>query len=147
MPDHDNVKNNSDSLIDLLTAQCTDLEKLLTLAREETAAAQQGKFFRILDIVTERAKITNKLETFQQQIAELRGCLGSANESLVQRSAIERVVELANMTIAQDNQTRLLLTTARDDSAQSIRNVDRSAQSVNAYQRDDRKGLAYSRDF
>ena len=34
------ITKNSDSLIELLTAQCADLEKLLTLAREETLAAE-----------------------------------------------------------------------------------------------------------
>lgn len=147
MNNSDNLKDNSDSLIGLLTAQCADLEKLLSLAREETAAAQQGKFFKILDIVSERAEITQKLETFQQQIAELRGTLGSVKENSVQKNALNRVVELAGLTIAQDTQTKLLLSASREESAETLRNLERSNQNSNAYLREGRKGLAYSRDF
>jgi len=141
------LKNNSDSLIGLLTAQCADLEKLLSLAREETLAAQQGKFFKILDIVSERAEITQKLETFQQQISELRGCIDSVNPNTIQSNAINRIVELSNLTIAQDIQTKLLLTTSRSDTAESIKNLERSSSGANAYLKTGQKGLAYSRDF
>ena len=68
MNNSENLKDNSDSLIGLLTSQCVDLEKLLSLAREETQAAQQGKFFKILDIVSERAEITKKLETVDPKL-------------------------------------------------------------------------------
>jgi flagellar biosynthesis/type III secretory pathway chaperone len=147
MNNADNLKNNSDSLIGLLTAQCADLEKLLALAREETEAAQQGKFFKILDIVSERAEIAQKLETFQQQISELRGCLNSTKPGTVQNNAVERVVELANLTIAQDNQTRLLLAASRDETAESLRNLEKGNLHSNAYLREERKGLSYSRNF
>lgn len=142
-----NLHENSDSLIGLLTAQCADLEKLLLLAREETEAAKEGKFFKILDIVSERAEIAHKLETFQQQISELRGCLDSVKQSAAQKDAVNRVVELAQMTIVQDNQTRLLLSASRDETAESLRNLEKSHQTSNAYQRSGQKGLAYSRNF
>lgn len=147
MNDSENLKNNSDSLISLLTAQCADLEKLLALAREETLAAQQGKFFKILDIVSERAEITQKLETFQQQISELRGCLDFVSSNTIQSNAINRIVELSNLTIAQDNQTKLLLTTSRNESADAVKNLERSNHGANAYLKTGQKGLAYSRDF
>ncbi len=142
-----NLKESSDSLIGLLTSQCADLEKLLNLAREETLAAREGKFFKILDIVSERAEITRKLETFQQQISELRGCLDSTNENAVQRNAVSRVVELANMTIVQDNHTKLLLGASRDEAAEALQNLEKSHHGTNAYLREGKKGLAYSRNF
>jgi hypothetical protein len=145
MNDSNNLKDNADSLIGLLTSQCADLEKLLALAREETLAAQQGKFFKILDIVSERAEITQKLETFQQQISELRGCLNSTSETAVQRNAVSRVIELANLTIVQDNQTRLLLTASRAETVESINNLERSQHGTNAYLREEKKGLAFNR--
>ncbi|MBS1792369.1 MAG: hypothetical protein JSS81_00865 [Acidobacteria bacterium] len=147
MNESPNIIENSDSLIDLLTAQCADLEKLLALAREETAAAQQGKFFRILDIVSERAEITQKLETFQQQIAELRGCLNAANANAIQQNTLDRIVELANLTIVQDNQTRLLLTASRDEAGEALKKIDRGQQGTSAYLRESKKGLAYNRLF
>lgn len=147
MNNSDNLRENSDSLIGLLTAQCADLEKLLSLAREETLAAQEGKFFKILDIVSERAEITQKLETFQQQISELRGALNSANENSLQNNMVNRTIELASLTIAQDNQTKLLLAASREDTAEQLRNLDRSHQNSNAYLREGRKGLTYSRNF
>lgn len=147
MNNSENLKENSDSLISLLTAQCADLEKLLSLAREETLAAQEGKFFKILDIVSERAEISQKLETFQQQISELRGCLNSTKENPIQSTAINRVIELSNLTIAQDNQTKLLLTVSREETAESLRNLEKSHHNSNAYLREGRKGLAYSRNF
>jgi hypothetical protein len=147
MKDSDNLKDNSNSLIGLLTAQCADLEKLLRLAREETLAAQQGKFFKILDIVSERAEITQKLETFQQQISELRGCLNSTNQNDVQKNAVNRVIELSNLTIAQDNQTKLLLSASREEAAESLKSLEKSQHNTNAYLREEKKGLAYSRDF
>ncbi len=147
MYESENLIDNSDSLIGLLTSQCVDLEKLLSLAREETLAARQGKFFKILDIVSERAEITQKLETFQQQISELRGCLDSTNQNAVQRNAVNRVIELANMTIVQDNQTKLLLTTSREETTDSLNNLEKSHYGTNAYLREETKGLAYNRKF
>jgi len=147
MNDSDNIKDSSDSLIGLLTAQCADLEKLLLLAREETLAAQQGKFFKILDIVSERAALTQKLETFQQRIAELRGCLNSTRQNPVQQDAVNRAIELSNLTIAQDQQTKLLLTASREESAESLKNLERSHQNSNVYLREERKGLTYSGKF
>lgn len=142
-----NLHENSDTLIGLLTAQCADLEKLLMLAREETAAAQEGKFFKILDIVSERAEIADKLETFQKQISDLRRCLDSVKQATAQQDAVNRVVELAQMTIEQDNETRLLLTASRDEAARSMRNLERTQHNSNAYLRGGQKGLAYSRNF
>jgi hypothetical protein len=147
MNNSENLKDRSDSLIELLTAQCSDLEKLLRLAREETLAAQQGKFFKILDIVSERAEITQKLETFQQQISELRNCLESNVENVTQQNSVNRIIELANLTLVQDKKTKLLLTASREENTESLQNLEKSQHGTNAYLREERKGLAYSRNF
>lgn len=141
------LAKNSDSLIELLAAQCADLEKLLGLAREETRAAREGKFLEILDIVSERAAIGRRLETFQHQIAELRGCLVSNAESAGHREAAARVMELANLTLAEDQKTRLLLTDAREQAATDLKNLEKSQHGTNAYLRENTKGLAYNRKF
>lgn len=149
------IIKNSDSLIDLLTAQCGDLEKLLALAREETLAAQQGNFEGILDIVSKRAEIGRRLETFQQQIAELRNKLGASATSATANSEISnRVIEIANLTLAQDQQTKLLLTGARDSAAAELNstavelnNLERANRGNNAYLKEQARGSSYNRNF
>jgi hypothetical protein len=51
------------------------------------------------------------------------------------------------MTLAQDQKTRLLLTASREESAASIRNLEKSNSGANAYLQNERKGLAYSRNI
>ena len=138
---------NSDSLIELLAAQCSDLEKLLALAREETLAAQQGKFLKIWDIVAERDAIGKRLETFHRQISELRGHLESKGESVSQYDITNRVVELANQTLLQDQATRLLLMESSEKTVGELKNLEKSHYGTNAYLRENTKGLAYNRNF
>lgn len=141
------LTENSDSLIALLGAQCTDLEKLLLLAREETLAAQEGKFLRIWEIVSERASIGQRLETFQRQIAELRGHLESQGEDITKFDATQKVIELANHTLLQDQQTKKLLTAARENALSDLNNLERSSVRANAYLKEQTKGLAYDGSF
>jgi flagellar biosynthesis/type III secretory pathway chaperone len=147
MPPSDNIIKNSDSLIELLGAQCSDLEKLLELAREETIAAEEGKFLKIWDIVSERAKIGKRLETYHQQIAELRGHLESQGENVSQFDITNRVIELANQTLVEDQKTRVLLTDKRDEAVDSLNQLRKSNIGNSAYLREKTKGLAYSRSF
>ncbi len=141
------LADSSDSLIELLAAQCVDLEKLLALAREETAAAQERKFLKIWDIVSERTAIGKRLETFHRQISELRSHLESKGENLTQYDITNRVIELANLTLLQDQQTRLLLTESRTELSASLINLEKSHHGTNAYLRENTKGLAYDRSF
>lgn len=147
MATSETVKRNSDSLIELLGAQCSDLEQLLALAREETLAAQQGKFSKIWDIVSERATIGKRLETYHRQISELRGHLESEGENISQYDITNRVIQLANSTLVQDQITRNLLSTSRDEAGSELRTIARSQIGSNAYLRENTKGLAYSRNF
>lgn len=147
MASYNNIAKNSDSLIGLLAAQCTDLEKLLALAREETLAAQQGKFLKIWDIVSERDAIGKRLETFHRQISELRGHLESKGENVSQYDITNRVIELANMTLAQDQKTRLLLNTSQEQAVEGLSSLEKSNHGTNAYLRETTKGLACNRNF
>jgi hypothetical protein len=142
-----NLVNNSDSLIGLLTAQCSELEKLLALAREETEAARDGKFLRVWDIVSERAAIGKRLETFQRQITDLRAVLETKGEKVVQYDITNRVIEFANQTLVQDQKTRLLLTASRDETVATLKNLERSHHNTNAYMRENAKGLSYNRSL
>jgi len=139
------ITTKSDSLIELLTAQCADLEKLLTLAREETLAAEGGNFLGILDIVSDRERIGKRLETFHRQIAELRNSLGETDETIRRNQMAKRVIEIAQLTIEQDNKTRLLLNGARDRSVNELNNLEKSTRGNNAYLREQTKGLAYDK--
>lgn len=141
------LEKQSDSLIDLLTAQCRDLEKLLSLAREETVAATLGDFDGILRIVSERAHLSDKLETFQRQIADLRQRLGSEGEPIWQSSVAVRMSEVVRQIVSHDAQTQFLLTTARQKSADELKNLEYSQRGSNAYLRETHKGLAYSQSF
>lgn len=147
MQSSEKIVEKSDSLIELLTAQCGDLENLLALARRETKAAEQNDFEAIFEIVSERSKVSCRLETFQQQINELRGFL-SANESNSKQNEIAaRITEIGNLTLAQDGKTRTLLIAARDSAALELQNIEKANRGTNAYLRDTRKGLAYNRSF
>lgn len=138
------IAEKSDSLIDLLTAQCDDLEKLLALAREETLAAEQGNFLSILDIVSERKKIGDRLETFQQLTTELRHTLSGSEDAALRREIASRIVEMGRLTLEQDYKTRLLLTGARDETAKELKNLEKTQRGANIYLRGETKGLAFN---
>ena len=141
MLNSEKIEQDSDSLIDLLSAQCIDLEKLLNLAREETLAVKHGNFGKIIDIVSERDEIGKRLETFQQQISELRsGLEKSAHEDIT-----TKIIETTNLTLAQDRETKLLLESAKEETALEMRNLGRYEKGMNAYLKEQKKGLAYSR--
>lgn len=141
------ITTKSDSLIELLTAQCADLEKLLSLAREETLAAEGGNFLGILDIVSDRERIGKRLETFHRQLAELRSSLGESDETIRRSEMAKRVVEIARLTIEQDGKTRLLLNDKRKKSFDELNNLEKSSRGNNAYLREQTRGLAYDNNF
>ena len=141
------IEKSSDSIIGLLAAQCVDLEKLLTLAREETIAAEQSNFAKIIEIVSERAELARRLETVQQQISHLRETLGTHPTGSASDGVTARVLEIANLTLVQDQKTKLLLTAARDEASDSLHNLDKSQRGTNAYLQSGSKGLAYNRNF
>jgi hypothetical protein len=140
----DRLKENSDSLIGLLAGQCADLEVLFDLAQRETEAAGQKDFEMVFNIVTERARIGEKLETYQRQIAELRGFLAGSENAYESSSLTARINKLAEQTLAQDAQTKLLLTGAREETALELRNLATGKRSVNVYLREMQKGLSYN---
>jgi flagellar biosynthesis/type III secretory pathway chaperone len=147
MQNSDKIIAKSDRLIDILTAQCTDLEALLALARSETAAAERKDFEEIMEIVTKRSEISQRFETFQQQIGELRGFLGNHSEGDKYNDVTNRVIEIANQTIIQDRKTDLLLNQARESAAKGLQNSQKQFRCTNAYLHDTHKGLAYTRDI
>ena len=132
------LENRSDSLIELLTEQCADLENLLSLAREETNAAKQGNFARIIDIYEKRSELGERLETFQQQITELRQSIGQR----IPVTISEKISEVVNMTLAQDSETRKLLTAGNEETIKELTVLEKARQNTKLYSTERRKGLA-----
>ena len=140
------IVEKSDSIIELLAAQCSDLEKLLSIAREETRAAEAQDFEKILEIVSERSQIGERLEVFQRRILELRGFLGESAETKRQLLA-NRIVEVASLTLEQDEKTRKLLNGVKEETALELRNLETGNRNANVYLRGRQTGLAYNGSF
>jgi hypothetical protein len=138
------LTENSDSLIGLLAAQCADLEVLFDLAQKETGAVGEKDFEAIFSIVTERARIGEKLETYQRQISELRTFLRGSEAEYGTSSLTERISKLAEQTLAQDNKTKLLLSETRDQTALELRNLATGKRGVTVYMQEVQKGLSYN---
>ena len=146
MNSRDHITHSSDSLIALLTAQCSDLEQLLRLARAEASAVEQQNFETVLEIVSQRAELGARLETFQHRIMELRGFLGRQAEPILASAVGRHVAELAALTLDQDRRTNALLVAARDETAAELNRLDSSQTKLNHYYAEPNKGLAYSRN-
>lgn len=141
------VKKHSDTLIGLLAAQCGDLERLLALARAETEAAEAGNFEAVLEIVSERAMLGERLEVFSRQVAELRDRLGETGEAVLQNPVAARTTKIISEILRQDSRSRPLLAAAGHDAKTELVKLDSSQRLSSAYTRDSIKGVAYSRNF
>lgn len=99
----------TDSLMDLLIAQCSDLEALLGLARRENVAANSGDFGELFAVYGERAELGGRLESYHRQVAELRDklgqCAGTNIDPVLSTKTVQLVVEIQ----AQDKETTTLL--------------------------------------
>lgn len=130
------IADESDSLIELLVAQCADLEILLSLAGEETAAARRNDFVEVIRVVSERATIGERLESYHRQIAELRGRLGHSAEQDFQSETARCAVRLILDIQKQDARTRPLLLAARSEAAQGLHRLEQTSRSAAAYLRE-----------
>lgn len=137
---------NSDSIIEILAAQCADLEKLLAIAREQTHAAEAEDFDKMLEIVSERTKIGERLEVFQQKISELRMFLGE-NADDKRTRLTNRITEIANLTVVQDRKTKLLLEGVKEKTARELNALENNNKNANIYLRGQQTGLAYNGNF
>jgi hypothetical protein len=126
-------------LLDLLIAQCADLETLLSLARRSLAAAEASDFAEVLRVVEERATLGERLETYHRQIAEMRLRLGDAAEPAIQGAVARRAAMLASEVLTTDARSRPLLVAARGRLAGECLRVDRTKRGLSAYLRDGRK--------
>lgn len=127
------ITAEADTLLDLLIAQCKDLESLLALSRGETAAVEARDFDEIIRITSERATLGERLEVYHRQIAEMRQRLGAAAETAMQGPTVTRIAELVNSVQAQDRQTQPLLLTVRQEVAQEQQHLNQVQRGLTAY--------------
>jgi hypothetical protein len=138
MKQNASIESESDSLIEILTAQCADLENLLSLSKCERLAVEKNDFDGLLEVVGERATIGARLEVYHRQIAELRSRLGQAADPLMGTAAARRAVELAGDIQTQDALTRPLLLAARNDTHVRLQRLNQSHRNASAYLRESR---------
>lgn len=135
-----NVEPHADSLIEILTAQCADLEKLLAEARRQTVAVERDDFDEVLRIVGERAALGERLEVYHRQIAELRARMGEGFDAALNDGAARRASGLVVQIQAQDARTLPLLLAARDEAAGRSLALSTGQRTASAYARTQRRG-------
>ncbi len=123
----------ADSLLDLLLAQCADLEALLVLSRHETTAAAARDFDEIIRITAERATLGERLEVYHRQIADLRQCLGTAAETVFQSPTATRMAELVNSVQAQDQRAHSFLLVVRQELDGEQKQLNQAQRGLTAY--------------
>ncbi len=127
------ITTEADSLLNLLIAQCEDLEALLALSRGETAAAAAHDFDEIIRITAERATLGERLEVYHRQIADVRQRLGAAAESAFQSPTATRIAELVNSVQAQDHQAHSLLLEVRGEIDSESKQLNQVQRGLTAY--------------
>ena len=135
----ENLNADADTLIDLLTAQCADLETLLTLAKRETAATEGGDFGEVLSVVDERARLGERLEVYHLQVAEMRARLGADADAILSCETAHRTTRLVAEIQAQDRRTLPLLTARREEVNAALARLRQTERHARAYQPDARR--------
>jgi flagellar biosynthesis/type III secretory pathway chaperone len=127
------LHSHSDSLMDLLAAQCADLEALLLLARRESVAARMGSFEDLLTITQARLGLGEQLEEHHRQIMSLRETFAGPQRSRAADELTERTRQLAVEIQAHDAGTTALLVTSRARLGQEISALEKNQQNSMAY--------------
>ena len=133
------IELHADSVLDLLIAQCADLEALLGLARCEAQAAEAKNFDEILRVTAERATLGERLEVYHRQVADLRLKLVEGADPILQGPMVRQITTLATEIMAEDARTRPLLLAARSELADKQQQLDKSQRGVSAYLQDGRR--------
>ncbi|MBS1812403.1 MAG: hypothetical protein JST84_29830 [Acidobacteria bacterium] len=128
-----NITTEADSLLDLLIAQCVDLEALLRLSRAEASAVEVRDFEEVIRITDERSTLGERLEVYHRQIAEMRHRLGEAAESVMHSPTVTRITELVNGIVAQDSVTRPLLMEVRQQIDLERKQLNQVQRGLTAY--------------
>ena len=136
---HQVITQESNTLIDLLVAQCSDLQKLLSLARRETVAVQENDFDELLSITSERTKLGNRLESYHRQIAELRDAMGETGERIIESNVAREAVKLVTEIQTSDAASKTALALARTQTGESLSRLERGHRSSAAYLQDGKR--------
>jgi len=136
---HQVITQESNTLIDLLVAQCSDLQKLLSLARRETVAVQENDFDELLSITSERTRLGNRLESYHRQIAELRDAMGETGERLIESNVAREAVKLITDIQTSDSASQTALTQARTETNDALSRLERGQRSSVAYLQDGKR--------
>jgi hypothetical protein len=134
------ISSKADSLIELLVAQCGDLEALLKLAKLETTAAEKQNFEELLNITRDRATLGERLETYHRQISELRATMDSAAEHVIQSTVAKEAIQLALAIHTQDSKTSSMLVTMRANTNETVTRLDQGRRGSVAYLSEGRTG-------
>lgn len=129
----DAVADAAEPLIELLAAQCSDLEQLLALARRETDAAERRDFDEIMRVVDARATLGERLETYHRQIADMRARLGSSADAATTSPTAHRLASLVADIQTADRRTMPLLVAARTEAAEGLAKLDAGRKTAGAY--------------
>lgn len=120
------INANAESLIDLLVAQCTDLDALLKLARQESIAVSENNFEKVLEVTTERDVLGKKLESYHRQISDLRAVMGDSAAQVIQTTLVKESIRLALEIQTSDNATKTALTNLRSNTNVQITKLKNS---------------------
>jgi hypothetical protein len=133
------INAHADSLIELLIAQCRDLERLLELSRREAAALEREDFSALLETVRERATLGERLEVYHRQLAELRAEMGEDFAPGLKNEWASRAIELAMKIQAQDAETRAALILMRQKTGEQLALLKQARHQVSAYLNEGRR--------
>jgi hypothetical protein len=123
----------SDSVMDLLVAQCSDLEGLLALSRREALAAKSEDFGELLVVFDERARLGARLESYHRQVAELRDTFGQGFGTFADLPLAAKTAQLVTEIQRQDVETTALLRTSQTKAAEEIARLDIGQRNSVAY--------------
>lgn len=130
---HGFIETNAEPLIEILAAQCADLEELLGLAKREVAAVERRDFAELVTVMSDRATIGERLEVYHQQISELRTRMGAAAEAAIRAADRDRVTAIAVDIQATDARSRRLLEGIREEAMTQMTKIDTSRRGLGAY--------------
>lgn len=129
----ESVEPHIDSLMEILFAQCSDLEALLALARKETEAAESEDFEQVLDLVKQRATLGDRLEVYHRQLAEFRASMGESADTALSSPVAAQTAALITAIKLEDARSLPMLHASRNTARQKVMRAARAAKNIGAY--------------
>jgi prefoldin subunit 5 len=133
------AESNAESIIEILTAQCRDLESLLKLAHEQAIAAEKSDFDEILRVTTDRARLGERLEVYHRQIDEMRRELDRHSSGVFESEPVKRTLELIQEIQLLDSQTGPKLLATRHRLIEEGQKLNHASNGIRAYHGEQRR--------